>query len=108
MVIVGLFLLTVIAGMVALILYGPGAMREYRLRSDFSQYQAAAEFFRGRIGDYKGVCSELVLANDVRCKATTEAFLVTYKVGPDSFYCTDSSGFVGKVAVLPPDVLRCQ
>ncbi len=100
--------LLIIGGVVALVIYGSAFARDASLQSAFAQYQTAGQLFKGRIGDYGGVCGELVLAAGTRCRDSAEAFRVSFEAAPQMYYCTDDTGFTGTVSQVPMDSLRCE
>jgi len=58
--------------------------------------QASAELYRSKLTDYGGVCESIGLDTEAyHCLENTEAYAIEVVLSNDSYYCIDSTGFVG-------------
>ncbi len=91
----------------AALLFTPDFSRNTEQEARFMQYQAAAEQFKGRMYDFDGVCSELILAEGVICADEEISYRVLERHKENGYYCIDHTGFAGQIPSPPASVLAC-
>lgn len=91
----------------AVLLYAPQFSKKTEQEARFMQYQSSGKQFLGRMYDYKGVCSELALADGVLCADSESNYRVLERRVEGGYFCTDHTGFVGPISSPPAGKIAC-
>lgn len=67
--------------------------------AQFSRLSASAVVYQSRLGSYEGLCADIGVPKDFRCSDSEAAYAIEADLERGSFYCLDSSGFVGKTRI---------
>jgi hypothetical protein len=67
-----------------------------------------AGVYRGRMGDYQGVCGAIGSVAGVSCVEDTGGFSLEVALPEGAYYCVDSTGFAGERFSSRGSALQCQ
>ena len=68
-------------------------------KAQFERLKASADLYYNRLGFYTGVCADIGITTEIKCTDSESAFALEAILAPGSFYCLDSSGFLGSTRI---------
>ena len=90
-----LLMVIVAVVMYSLLNYGP-SVNEKTHQAQMTRLQSSARIYHSRLTFYDGVCSDIGVETPYRCIASEEAYAIEVRLPDRSYYCADSTGFLGK------------
>ncbi len=70
--------------------------------------KASAELYHSRVGFYTGLCGDIGVPGKFSCTESDDAYAIETTLSSGSYYCLDSSGFIGKTRLSKGLGTKCR
>lgn len=97
----------VIGGLWFMDWFGPARERTLTVGT-LSQLVQTANIQRARMGTYAGTCREVGVPETYSCRDSDDGILILGRISSGTYYCGDSTGFVGVVDIAPRTGVSCR
>ena len=77
-------------------------------QAEYERLKASANLYYSRLGFYDGVCSDIGIGASMRCSDSGNTFALEETVSRGSFFCMDSSGFMGNTRISKGEGTECR
>jgi len=81
---------------------------DQKKRSEIQRIYASARVYHQRLDFYDGACADVVAGLDYDCNDSSGSFASEVLLSNGSYYCTDSTGFIGEIASSIQGMTSCE